>query len=484
MSQSSKAFISFYGMIILLYALNIGGNAIWTTHEAYYAEAVREMLETGTWPEFSFNYEPRFQKPPLTYWLMASSASILGVTELGLRLPIIICSLLTVLLVYLLGKLLYGEKVGLISMLIFSTGLQFVWFKGYASPEIPLTLFFTAAVFFYSKALKTQSHLLFIFSWIALGLSALTKGFPYIILFFTITILHKLVASKTDETYDVKIGKLASGLLISSTIGLTWPFYMLFIHGDTFLQAFLFETLGRVTDHPVKVSFFDGILFYPQTILWSLFPFSLIFYYSLIKSLNIGELRKALALPIIWFSIFLIVFTFSSGKLPSYILQAHPAMSLIAGYVIINYDVREKFERLVWKICLWSPGIIMLAASYLIITEIELILLVLDSNYSLYVPRDLLENGLLAINKGNNSTMVPYHLACPSSSSWDFCRGLSNSDHTEHFNPLLKRQYKKRIFRSISKEGFWITCLSMLVAKSMGDQNGIWTGLKVLKDQG
>ncbi len=335
MLRESKQFYFFYGIIILIYSLNIGGSAIWTTHEAYYVEAVREMLESGVWSEFFFNYEPRFQKPPMTYWLMAGSSSIPGITEFALRLPMVICSLLTALLVYKLGKLLYNDKTGLISMLIFSMSLQFVWFKDYASPEIPLTFFFTLSLYLYFKGLIFTNENWLHASYITLGLTALTKGFPYIILFFTIVITHRLLENKNGISHSIRPAKLFIGFWISCIIGLSWPVYMIFIQGDAYTQALIAETLGRATNHFVQYGFWDSILFYPQTILWSFFPFSLLFYYALMKTAQYKEIRSALLLPLTWLGVFLLTFTMSSGKLPAYILQAHPAMALIAGYMIV-----------------------------------------------------------------------------------------------------------------------------------------------------
>ncbi len=368
MTTESRQFYLFYGIIILIYSLNIGGNAIWTTHEAYYAEAVREMLESGTWSEFFFNYEPRFQKPPVTYWLMAGSSSIFGLSEFALRLPILLCSLFTVLVVYKLGKLLFDEKIGLLSMLIFSMSLQFVWFKAYASPEIPLTFLFTLSLYAYLKGLLTANNNWLYYSWIALGLTALTKGFPYILLFFAIVLIHRFLGKNSR----IEFSKLIIGFLIGSIIGLSWPIYMIFIQGDQYFQIFMSETIGRATTHSSTVGVFDGIIFYPQTILWSFFPFSILFYYALLKSIKYPEKTKKLLLPIIWFGVFLVVFTFSSGKLPIYILQAHPAMAIIVGYVIVNSEPRRRLESLIWKLSLWLPGFLIVPVLFMLIQRFNL----------------------------------------------------------------------------------------------------------------
>lgn len=55
--------------------------------EPLFAEAARQMVETGNWVTPYFNEETRFDKPPLIYWLMAISYQVLGVNEWAVRLP-------------------------------------------------------------------------------------------------------------------------------------------------------------------------------------------------------------------------------------------------------------------------------------------------------------------------------------------------------------------------------------------------------------
>ncbi|MCH5375091.1 MAG: hypothetical protein JJ992_14040, partial [Planctomycetes bacterium] len=45
----------------------------------------REMLVNGNWVIPYFNNAYRFDKPPLTYWLMAGGYALFGVDEFGAR---------------------------------------------------------------------------------------------------------------------------------------------------------------------------------------------------------------------------------------------------------------------------------------------------------------------------------------------------------------------------------------------------------------
>jgi 4-amino-4-deoxy-L-arabinose transferase-like glycosyltransferase len=65
----------------LSFFLGLGRQAITDSDEAFYAEASREMVESGDWLTPHFNYVDRWQKPVLYYWLTASTYLVTGPTE-------------------------------------------------------------------------------------------------------------------------------------------------------------------------------------------------------------------------------------------------------------------------------------------------------------------------------------------------------------------------------------------------------------------
>ena len=68
---------------MLTFFLGLGRPAITDSDEGFYAEAAREMVESGDWLTPHFNYSDRWQKPVLYYWLTAATYLVAGPTELG-----------------------------------------------------------------------------------------------------------------------------------------------------------------------------------------------------------------------------------------------------------------------------------------------------------------------------------------------------------------------------------------------------------------
>ncbi|NEP74075.1 MAG: glycosyltransferase family 39 protein [Okeania sp. SIO2G4] len=71
----------------LAFFCNLGNIGLVDETEPLFAEAARQMVETGDWITPYFNGETRFDKPPLIYWLMAIAYHIFGINEWSVRLP-------------------------------------------------------------------------------------------------------------------------------------------------------------------------------------------------------------------------------------------------------------------------------------------------------------------------------------------------------------------------------------------------------------
>jgi 4-amino-4-deoxy-L-arabinose transferase-like glycosyltransferase len=72
--------------------------------EPRFSRAAVEMMERGDWAVPWFNGNFRFDKPPLTYWLMMPWLAIFGETELAVRLPTVLSALACMGLIFSFAK--------------------------------------------------------------------------------------------------------------------------------------------------------------------------------------------------------------------------------------------------------------------------------------------------------------------------------------------------------------------------------------------
>ena len=136
--------------LLLLAALTffagLGRGAITDSDEAFYAESAREMVASGDWLTPHYNYEPRFQKPVLYYWVTAATYVVLGPTEFGARLWAAMAGFGLVLVTAAAGRRWYDESTGLLAGAIVATNFGYFSIGRMALPDLPLTFCITLAI--------------------------------------------------------------------------------------------------------------------------------------------------------------------------------------------------------------------------------------------------------------------------------------------------------------------------------------------------
>ncbi len=143
--------------------------------ELNFAETAREMLESGNFLLPTINYLPFHEKPPLFAWMQVLSMSLWGQNPLGARFPNVVCGVLTLLVLWRVGRRLHGDAFGVwwaallglsvLPQLYFRSGIIDPWFNLF----ILLGLFPCLA----GERLNAKSILI---SGAWLGLAVLTKG--------------------------------------------------------------------------------------------------------------------------------------------------------------------------------------------------------------------------------------------------------------------------------------------------------------------
>ncbi len=111
-------------------------------------------------------------------------------------LPLII-SLLSIILIYSLGKLLFNERVGLIGAFLLSIFPLHITYSTIVFPDLPSAFFVTLAVYLFLKAEKEKSYLYFLSSGISIGIAYLMKELSIIIfVFFPLYLIYKKTLRK------------------------------------------------------------------------------------------------------------------------------------------------------------------------------------------------------------------------------------------------------------------------------------------------
>ena len=156
---------------------------------------------------------------------------------IGGRLVVAIMGVSIVLLVYIIGKTLYGVKVGLTGSAIMAVIPIFVLLSHFIKPDVPMTFWATLAFLFSIYIYKTGNLKWYILSGIAIGLSGGSK-YPMLLSFLVVITAHFL--RKTPRFRNIFYSFLFVGIsfiITSPYIILDWQRFLHDVRGLSGLIA-------------------------------------------------------------------------------------------------------------------------------------------------------------------------------------------------------------------------------------------------------
>ena len=259
--------------VALPYFANLGTSSLWDANESFYAETPREMLESGDYLAPQFNYQPRAQKPPLTYWLILLSYQVLGVSEFAVRLPGALAALGVLLFTYGIGRMLFSPTAGLVASVMLGTCARFFVLARKLPIDIILLFWLTGTVFFLLRVLKRTSpswtSWVPVYGFAALGF--LTKG-PVALIIPGATYL---LWSLWGRRFSLRETHPFAGGLVFAAIVLPWYVLIYLNHGWVYIASFfLKDNLGRfaaITFGPAR-----GPFYYIPAYVFDFFPWSIL----------------------------------------------------------------------------------------------------------------------------------------------------------------------------------------------------------------
>src|SRR4030095_5055859 len=111
--------------LLVVYLGRIGGFPLQDPDEGRYAEIPREMVESGDWLTPRLNYVKYYEKPPLLYWLIATSFVAFGPEEWAGRLIPVLAGLATIAMTLALGAAALGSRAAWLAAAVLATSPLF-----------------------------------------------------------------------------------------------------------------------------------------------------------------------------------------------------------------------------------------------------------------------------------------------------------------------------------------------------------------------
>lgn len=144
-----------------LFFYKLGQTSLVSWDEAWYAEVARNIMLSGNLINMTWNGNPYFDHPPAGYWLMAGIYKIFGINEFWTRFPSAIAGIISIILLYLLGKKLFNPLIGLSSAIVLSSATWFIFRARSGNLDTILTMFFLLTLLLAIKAAENKRYLVF-----------------------------------------------------------------------------------------------------------------------------------------------------------------------------------------------------------------------------------------------------------------------------------------------------------------------------------
>jgi 4-amino-4-deoxy-L-arabinose transferase-like glycosyltransferase len=306
--------------------------------EGRYAQIPREMLERGDWVVPHLQGQPYLDKPPLLYWLVMLSYSVFGVSEAPARLIPALAVHGTILLTYLLGRRILGERSAFWGSLFLAVSPGFVGMGRILLLDGLLTFWITLALFATFEAVRGER---FRVGWwyvaaVAAGFGVLTKGpIPLLLIAPPIWLYMRLTNRHADpgNRKTVSYAHLAGFIAVIAAVNLPW-YTAIFMREPVFLRYFFWE--HNILRFIKPFDHLQPVWYYMPIMLGGLLPGILLLYAFARHLMNGNSDRAATRTPALGFCLIaglwcVFFFSMSGCKLPTYVLPAFPCLCLALG---------------------------------------------------------------------------------------------------------------------------------------------------------
>ena len=319
--------------------------------ESRFAQASKQMMESGDYIRIHFQDEIRAKKPAGVYWLQVASAKLTGVRDAiwPYRLPSLCGAIVAVLLTYALGSAVVGPAAAFSGAGLLASCLLLIGEADQAKTDAVQLACIVAAQGLLGRLYMRRGTDFgwgpaFGF-WAAQGIGILVKG-PVVPMVSALTVAA-LVATDRRVAWLKPLRPLP-GLLLAAAIVGPWVWAISqatqgqFI-GQAVKTDLLPKLLGAQESHGAPPGTYLGLM---MATLW---PASLAAFPALPFAWRYRK-EPALRFLLAWLVPSWIMFELIPTKLPHYILPVYPALGLMAGLWLEDAAIRSwhKVFAILW----------------------------------------------------------------------------------------------------------------------------------------
>ncbi len=334
------------GFIVLvssaLFIPLLGSCPLFDWDEINFAECAREMVVTNNYSSVQLNYNPFWEKPPFFIWLQAISMNIFGINEFAARFPNALCGIITLCVIYLIGKKINSPAFGLTWVLVYAgTLLPHFYFKsGIIDPWFNLFIFlsFYQLLMHFNNPIGKSGFLSALLAGFFLGIAVLTKGPAAIVIVGAFVLVYGVVKKFKNITTLKFVIIFAISLLVT---GCSWFVVELLRGNYNIIEAFFKYQLQLLTTEDSGHG--GSFLYHVVVLLVGCFPTSLLLLLAIKKSESDTPYQKHIKRGMLFLlGVVLIIFSLLvKTKIVHYSSLCYLPLTYLATYSVFKLINKE-----------------------------------------------------------------------------------------------------------------------------------------------
>jgi 4-amino-4-deoxy-L-arabinose transferase-like glycosyltransferase len=331
--------------------------------EARFAQATKQMVESGDFVDIRFQGESRYKKPIGIYWLQAAAAKASGMgADASIWVYRIVSAIgiaTAVLALAWTGAKLFGVQAGFLAGVVLAA-LFACAFEGRIAKTDAVLLACAvlaqgalAQIYVSARDGRTVVSWLPWLFWGAQGAGILVKG-PITPLLSLLTVIV-LVLLDRDRRWLREL-RAGWGTLLAALIALPWLALITWKSGGAFWQESVgSDMFSKIAQGEQSHGAPPG--YYIATFTLFFWPFGVFALGAWLVALVRGRSDPRVLFCVAWYTPFWLVFEFIPTKLPHYVLPAYPGLALLAGWSVTQASgmALEHFQR--WQRWMWFVGV-------------------------------------------------------------------------------------------------------------------------------
>jgi 4-amino-4-deoxy-L-arabinose transferase-like glycosyltransferase len=315
--------------------VGLGQHAFFQPDEYYYIQAPREMAAAGDYWTPRFNWELRFRKPILFYWLVTAAYAVFGPSAFAARSWSAVAAIGVAAWTFDLARRWWTRRHGCVAVAVLVGNLMFLICSRYAMTDMTLTFFITASQWSFWRFYESRRPGWLYVMYTAAGLAAMTKGLFGCLLPLLGVVLFLLLQRQSDLLSKLRWGW---GAVILLVIILPWSVIMLARHGQEFAPFFFLVGQDRAGDFALFGQFKE-VLSSWASLLGSFMLWLPVFVVAMWEMARRcwkdwrgagGDAAEHFAF--LWFALPLVAFSIARGKHFHYLLPGLPGAALVMAH--------------------------------------------------------------------------------------------------------------------------------------------------------